>query len=121
MNRLLVTGSRRWTDRECIRDVLRKYIAQVGPSVMLNGACPSGADILCAQIGERLGFTIERYPAQWHVHGKSAGFVRNLQMIRDGQPTHCVAFIVQESKGATHCAEAAIAAGIPTKIFRGIA
>jgi hypothetical protein len=115
--RLLITGSRTWTDVECIRYALHCYKVQFGKAVMLNGACRTGADLLCAQIGTQLGYEIECYPAQWDLHGKRAGMLRNIQMIEQGKPTHCMAFIANNSPGATHCKNEALKAKIPTKVF----
>lgn len=59
----------------------------------------------------------EVYPADWATQGRKAGILRNLAMVRDGAD-RCIAFIQDESRGATHCATAAHQAGIETQIER---
>ncbi len=84
---------------------------------MVSGHCPDGADNICEQYAHRLGITVELHPANWVRHGKRAGFLRNYKMVHSGIDA-CLAFIHNNSKGATHCAELAQKAGIPTRILR---
>ena len=53
----------------------------------------------------------------WPRHGRRAGILRNLNMIQAGADL-CLAFIRDNSLGATHCAHTAQTAGIPTRILR---
>jgi len=49
------------------------------PSVVISGTA-RGADQFGERAAEDLGIKIERFPADWTTHGKSAGFIRNTQM-----------------------------------------
>ncbi len=125
---LLVTGSRDWDDYDVILNALFQAYqdlkptdmnpGQTGGVVLLSGACPSGADLLAEQIwSDKIGrLWISRHPADWEAHGKAAGFIRNKEMV-DKNPDLCVAFIKNGSKGATHTANLAQAAGIETRIY----
>lgn len=117
--RLLVTGSRTWTDTQAINAALGRYLADANRSgnslTIVHGACPTGADAIADAWAKRhwRNVAIERYPANWDgPHGKAAGFRRNTEMVQLGANL-CAAFIRNASKGATHCAEQAIKAGIP--------
>lgn len=139
MNRLLVTGSRRWTDERFLRAVLnaafRERPDKTASFTLVHGHNRHGADALAnrwardyACVGWR-PILVERHPAEWRIHGKAAGPLRNQTMVDRGA-YKCLAFISpctswacprsepHGSHGATDCAERAQAAGIPTVIHR---
>lgn len=113
--RVLVTGSRTWTDTAVIRHALAGVWHP--DTILVTGDCPHGADRLAEQCWTRWGGQVERHPAQWQRHGRAAGFRRNQDMV-DTRPDACLAFIHRHSPGATHCAHAARRAGIPTTVHR---
>lgn len=119
MKRLLTTGSRDWDRVDIIRSALHWAFEKLGGGeiVLVSGACPTGADKLAEDFWESLGQPIERHPANWKYNGKRAGFMRNQHMVNLGADL-CWAFINDNSRGATHCAEAAEKAGIETHIVR---
>lgn len=113
--RVLITGSRGWTDTAVIRAALAEVWDR--KTVLVSGACPRGADALCEACWNHWGGQVQRHPAQWHRHGRRAGFVRNAAMVNAGAEV-CLAFILNESPGASHTAALAQRAGIPTTIYR---
>ncbi len=111
--RVLVTGSRTWTDTTTIRSALAQVWGD-GTAVLVSGACPRGADRIAEQLWTRWGGQIERHPADWNRHGRSAGYRRNAAMVELGADV-CLAFIRDGSAGASHTAGLAEAAGIRTQ------
>ena len=121
--RILVTGSRDWPYPAVVFRELRQAIqSSRGPVVVVDGACyKHGADeyahIWAGGESSYRDVTSERHPADWAKHGKAAGFIRNQEMVDAGADL-CIAFILNESKGATDCADRARAAGIPVRYIR---
>lgn len=118
--RLLVTGSRAWTDRaEVVRGLSDAcaVLKAKAPITLVHGAA-RGADLLCAavwfewhQVWPYLCGECEAHPADWERHGKQAGFIRNAEMVNSGADL-CVAFAASFSSGTGHCARLARKAGI---------
>lgn len=116
MTRILITGSRDWSNRETIAKALGVALVTSkadGIPTLVLGACPSGADAIAEEVWEDWGLQVERHPADWKRHGKAAGPIRNQQMVDLGADL-CIAFRKDFSRGTTHCANAATMAGIPT-------
>lgn len=119
VRKLLITGSRDWSNRVTIDRALFAYWYEAGrPSdiVLVHGAA-AGVDRMAADLWTRQGFHARAVPADWETWGKRAGIMRNLAMINEG-PEHVLAFIKNNSPGATHCAAAAEKAGLPITYFR---
>jgi hypothetical protein len=121
IKRILITGSRDWADMTLIMWTLswawKSAFNAVDSSqmVLVSGACPTGADSMCEQIAHTWGWTVEPHPADWSL-GKWAGPKRNQEMVDAGAEI-CLAFIRNNSRGATGTAAMAEAAGIPTVRF----
>ncbi|MDQ2811521.1 MAG: DUF2493 domain-containing protein [Actinomycetota bacterium] len=112
--RILVTGSRTWAGTTVIRAALARYYHPA--AILVSGACPRGADAIAEHIWRSWGGQVERHPADWDRYGKSAGFRRNAEMVTAGAAV-CLAFIRDESHGATHTADLAEAARIPVERY----
>ena len=108
--RILVTGSRNWTDRAAIAQALLD-LRMEGPPVIVHGACPTGADAIADELATSWGWEIERHPADWDRHGKAAGPLRNQEMVDAGADV-CVAFPHGDSRGTRDCMKRATAAGL---------
>lgn len=116
--RILVTGSRDWRNARTILDAIR-YQVSVDPwqevTVVHGGA--RGADQMAGIAAYQAACYQEVHPADWEKYGRRAGFVRNAEMVNAGADV-CLAFIRNNSKGATMCAQLAEKAGIPVVYYR---
>lgn len=110
--RLLVTGSRDFSDEIVIASGLADVVGRYGnPAVTLVHGDARGVDKTAAAIGKRLGWNIEKYPADWVRWGNAAGPIRNQIMVDTGAEV-CVAFKAEGSKGTADCIKRAKRAGI---------
>lgn len=117
MKTILVTGSRNWSDLALVKKELNLLKDLWGTEVtVLSGQCPTGADRMCENIAREFGWKLKLYPADWNQYGKSAGPIRNKQMVDHGADI-CLAFIKDGSRGASGTAKLAEEAGIEVKRF----
>lgn len=112
--RLLITGSRTWEDETLMRKLLVKVYNRVKDRdpILVHGTAP-GADQMASLIWIELGGAVEPHPADWDKWGKAAGFIRNQEMVDLGANL-CIAFIRDNSRGASMTARIADEAGIKT-------
>jgi hypothetical protein len=105
---VLVTGGRDFNPGPGHYGSLASYL--LPGSILIHGACPTGADYLADEFALGLGFIpvedaakysqvmgfIKRFPADWNAHGKAAGPIRNKEMLdwalQQGKPITVLAF-----------------------------
>lgn len=116
MKRILVTGSRDWTDDAKLDWAIMNELQEGEDAVIVHGGA-RGADWMAETAAIAWGVQSEVHRADWEKYGKRAGFVRNQEMVDAGADV-CLAFIRNNSRGATMCAQLAEKAGIPVKYFR---
>lgn len=100
--RILVCGSRTWTDTLAIEARLSQLPAC---STVIHGAVQE-ADAIAGSLAARLGLSVEAYPADWAQYGRSAGFLRNRKML-DTRPDLVIAFWDGRSRRTQDCIEEA--------------
>ena len=109
--RVLITGSRDWTDEEAIYRALAAHTGFEHNVTLLSGHCPTGADAIAERYAKTKGWDIELHPADWGKYGKYAGPKRNQEMV-DRKPDLVLAFILNGSKGASGTVAMAKKAGL---------
>jgi hypothetical protein len=114
--RILITGSRHWTDRAPVWYVLQRICAaNPGPHALVHGDCERGIDRLVVgwalDIGCEYDATHEPHPADWARNGRAAGPKRNQAMVDLGADI-CLAWPGPGSKGTFDCMRRAAKAGI---------
>jgi YspA, cpYpsA-related SLOG family len=69
------------------------------PTLVISG-CARGADLLGEQWATANNIPILRFPAQWNKYGKSAGYLRNKEMLKEAEAV--IALWDGRSKGTEH-------------------
>ena len=120
--RLLVTGSRDWSDYAKIASALRAVWHEWGQptdAVLIEGECPySGADEIARSYWEIvLGLPVEPFPAERDQDGKLLGPERNQRMVDSGADL-CLAFPLLGSRGTWDCVRRAEKAGIEVRVIK---
>jgi hypothetical protein len=127
---VLVTASRDWGSPEYVWTTLDGFYGALGASmVIMHGHCGKGGDEFADQwaLNHQPRVPAIRWPADWKLHGKAAGMLRNRAMVDSGVAT-CQAFVMpcsspscrrvepHGSHGATGCADYARLQGVPTVV-----
>ena len=131
--RIIVTGSRDWTDQRTLENAILDHWANAAnrghdlPVVVVHGAA-RGADRMAGKLARAWGKTYgdieeERHPADWDRYGKSAGPVRNREMAKLGGDL-CLAFTTLwpmerdgRPTGTGDMVNRCVKLGIPVNIF----
>jgi hypothetical protein len=113
--KVLCCGDRNWHDR---RTVMKELLNLPPDTIVIEGEA-RGADTISRLAAEYLLLEIERFPADWDRYGKSAGPIRNRQML-DEKPDLVLAFHsnIENSKGTKDCITEASKRGIEVKIIK---
>lgn len=115
MTRVLICGDRNWKDY----DIIEKYIRTLpSGSVIINGRC-RGVDNMARFLAHQLGYETMDFPADWDKYGRSAGPIRNGEMLKQGKPELVVAFHddIENSKGTKDMVRQSRNRGIETIVI----
>lgn len=119
--RILVTGSREWTDAyELGMALLYAGIGTPWPKITVVHGAAVGADSMADTLTKWFRGKVEPYPVspqEWRRFGKEAGHLRNQKMVDLGADI-CLAFPTASSRGTWDCVRRAEKAGIPVKIYK---
>ncbi len=107
--RILVCGGRDYTNTYVMKAVLKDYF--YGPEDCLICGMAKGADMMAFHYVDATDSHIECYPANWDEYGRSAGPIRNQQMLDEGKPDIVIAF--PGGRGTAHMIKISKKAGVP--------
>ena len=99
-HKLLIAGGRDFNNYS----LLEQNINSNNIECIISG-CAKGADTLAIKYGINHNIPIEKYPAQWDLYGKSAGYIRNKIMV--DKATAIICFWDGHSKGTKNTIELA--------------
>ena len=89
--RVLVTGSRKYRDRDHVYQTLTNLHAMTPFTVLIHGGA-FGTDAFAAEWGKAFGLEVLEFLADWDRLGPGAGPKRNADMLKYGQPDLVLAF-----------------------------
>lgn len=115
--RVLVSGSRHFSDSRLLAEVLDRVGREQGPITEVIEGEARGADTLARLWAERRGIEVHKFPADWTAHGKAAGHIRNKQMLDEGKPDLVIAFLAPNSRGTANMISQTEKAGVPVKVI----
>lgn len=119
LKRLMIYGSRTWIDRDYINTVVGSIAGSVGTIITGNAR---GADNYAALAFIENGGHPTYVPAQWKIHGKRAGPMRNQVMVAQLEVTCAVGFrlpLDKESRGTDSTTDLLRRRGIPHQVIYG--
>jgi ABC-type sugar transport system substrate-binding protein len=112
--RVLVTGGRDYKNKDALSAALRSATFGQDDVTIVHGGA-RGADALAHQIGTEKGWRVVVSPADWDALGRSAGPMRNQQMIDAGAD---IVVAAPGGGGTADCVRRAKRAGIPVMEVR---
>lgn len=119
---ILVCGGRDYKDRYRVYAVLDKLCEDRGwitpkdkygnwfPAVRIISGMAKGADSHAVDWAVVNWTMLSEFPAEWDKYGRSAGYRRNAEMLKEGKPDIVVAF--PGGKGTANMVELAKKAGV---------
>ena len=105
--RIIIAGGRKFNDYEMLKRTMLKIIRKLHDHIdfhkieIVSGNA-SGADKLGERFAREYHYDLKIMPAQWDLHGKSAGYIRNNEMLvyaKEADHSVLVAFWDGKSKG----------------------
>jgi ribA/ribD-fused uncharacterized protein len=108
--RVIICGGRDFTDVLYAVRKINKFNDEYPITTLICGMA-TGADTIGLEWARVNGIPVEEYPAEWTKYGKSAGPVRNVQMLEEGQPDAVLG--LPGNKGTRHMLEISRTANIP--------
>lgn len=114
--KVIIAGSREgFTPEDVFEGVacIHRYSGIQIDEIVSGGAI--GIDTFGEELAKTYSIPIKMFPANWTVHGKSAGFLRNEEMAKYA---NClIAFWDGQSKGTKHMIEMALKYGLKLFVF----
>jgi hypothetical protein len=116
--RVLVCGGRDYGSQDGQLDRLRRTLdaaleaaQSAGKVAVIIHGNARGADLLADQYAREKSIRVLPFPADWDLHGRRAGPIRNIKMLTESQPHVIIAF--KGGSGTAHMMKIGREAGVP--------
>ena len=99
--KIAIVGSRNFHDYEKVKDFINRWkdYYKVTIDCIVSGGA-KGADSLGEKYAHEFGINVVKFLPDWNKYGKSAGFIRNVDIINNCDV--CFAFWDGKSSGTKH-------------------
>ena len=114
MFKLIIAGGRDFNNYDGMSKCLDRLLKNINDNIEIVCGMALGADRLGERYAKEHGYKVIYMPADWHLHGKSAGFKRNVQMAEYADAL--VAFWDGVSSGTKHMIETAQKMGLDVRV-----
>ena len=117
MKKYIVAGGRDFRDRNRLNMILEMYVRHFDLTTIISGAA-KGVDSLASDFAKAFDYIVEleEFPADWKMHGSSAGPIRNQQMAQAGDGL--IAVWDGRSRGTKDMIEKATRSNLEVHIYR---
>ena len=113
--KLAIVGSRTFNDYNLLVNFIEKHYNPSEIDTIISGAA-RGTDTLGRLYAKDNGYQLIEFPANWKKYGRRAGFMRNVDIIKNCD--ECVCFWDGKSQGTKHDIELCEQMNKPYKICR---
>jgi len=117
MIKLIIAGSRGITNFNLINAIfVEHFLSNINDeTIQIISGTARGVDQLGERVASKYNIEVIRMPAKWDLHGKSAGYKRNLEMAKIA--THLLAFSLDNSKGTGHMIKISNVYGLNVRVL----
>lgn len=116
--KLIIAGSRCFANYTLLNETLTKLLANytdLPQQIEVVSGHALGADRLGEIWAERHNVKVVSFPAKWQLHGKRAGYLRNIEMAEYADAL--VAFWDGQSKGTKHMIDIAKSKNLQVRVI----
>ena len=116
--KVIIAGGRDFSDYELLKRKVLFYTNDINKDnliIILSGKA-KGADSLGEKLAKEIGWKILEYPADWDKNGKSAGYIRNIEMAKNADAL--IGFWDGKSRGTKHMIDTAEKYGLLVRVVK---
>jgi len=114
--RLIIAGGRDFEDYDLLLKTMNNHHTCLDPDLEVVSGAARGADKLGERLAKEFNLGLKQFPADWDTHGKSAGYIRNSEMV--DYADILIAFWDGKSKGTKHMIDLATKRGLEVRIVK---
>lgn len=111
--KVIISGSRSFNNYELLKKETKSFLEGLDEVEIVSGVA-MGADMLGIKYAMEMNYDIKKFPANWDLHGRSAGVKRNYEMACYADALIC--FWDGKSRGTANMIEVARKRGLTVKV-----